>query len=163
MELLIIVSAVLVGVLGVIGSIVPVLPGPPLGLAALGLLYFLGPESVSSSLSSTLMWTMLAVTIVVTVLDYIVPAFFTKVSGGSKAASRGATVGMLVGIFFFPPLGMITGSFVGAFLAEAIVEGKTFTGSLKSAIGSFVGFLFGTGLKLTASGVMLYYIITAII
>ena len=41
MDLLIIVSAVLVGVLGVIGSIVPVLPGPPLGLAALGLLYFL--------------------------------------------------------------------------------------------------------------------------
>lgn len=163
MDLLIIVSAVLVGVLGVIGSIVPVLPGPPLSLVALGLLYFLAPESISASLSPTLMWTMLAVTIIVTVLDYIVPAFFTKVSGGSKAASRGATAGMLVGIFFFPPLGMITGSFIGAFLAEAIVEGKSFSGSLRSAFGSFIGFIFGTGLKLTASGVMLYYIIAAII
>ena len=52
---------------------------------------------------------MLIVTVIVTVLDYVVPGWLTRVTGGTKYASRGATAGMLVGILFFPPWGMIVG------------------------------------------------------
>ena len=102
---------------------------------------------------------MLGVTIVVSILDYLVPSYFTKVTGGSKAAGRGALIGMLVGIFIFPPWGMIVFSLLGAFLAELIFKKKRSTEALNAALGSFIGFIFGTGMKLAACGVMMYYII----
>ena len=132
--------AVILGIVGLVGCILPVIPGPP--LSWLGLL---------------LAW--LAVTLVVTVLDYIVPAWVTTKTGGSKAAGRGTLVGMIIGLIFFPPWGMIAGSFLGALLSEVLFAGRNVTDSIKPAFGSFLGFLLGTGLKLTASGVMLFYII----
>lgn len=106
---------------------------------------------------------MLIVTVIVTVLDYVVPGWLTRVTGGTKYASRGATAGMLVGILFFPPWGMIAGAFAGALVAELYWGEKKMAQGLKAALGSFLGFLLGTGAKLAASGVMLYYIIVALI
>ena len=106
---------------------------------------------------------MLIVTVVVTVLDYVVPGWLARVTGGTKYASRGATAGMLVGILFFPPWGMIAGAFIGALAAELYWGEKKMGQGLKAATGSFLGFLLGTGLKLAASGVMLYYIVIALI
>lgn len=148
------VLAIILGLLGLIGCILPVIPGPPLSWAALLLLYF--KEGSEMSLTFLLVW--LAITVAVTVLDYIIPAYFTKVTGGSKAAARGSLVGLFVGLIFFPPWGMILGSFLGALLAEMFISGNEMKKSLKSAFGSFLGFLFSTGLKLTCSGVMMYYI-----
>jgi hypothetical protein len=108
------------------------------------------------TLKFLLIW--LAITIIVTVLDYIVPAYFTKITGGSKIAARGSLVGMFIGIIFFPPTGMIVGAFLGAVLAEVIFNGKELRKSIKPALGSFLGFIFGTFLKLVASGLMLFYI-----
>ena len=109
--------------------------------------------------SFLLLWGIIAA--VVTVLDYLVPAYFTKLTGGSPAATRFALAGMLLGIVFFPPLGMILGAFLGALLGEILYNktDKGISGSLKPAFGSFLGFLFGIGLKLVASGIMMYYII----
>ena len=101
----------------------------------------------------------LAVAIVVTVLDYIVPSWITAKTGGSKAAARGTLVGLFLGLIFFPPWGMIAGSFIGALVSEIIFNGSDLQKSLKPAFGSFLGFLLSTGLKLTASGVMMFYII----
>jgi hypothetical protein len=70
---------------------------------------------------------------------------------------------MLVGILFFPPWGMILGAFIGALIAELYWGEKKMAQGLKAALGSFLGFLLGTGAKLAASGVMLYYIIIALI
>lgn len=80
-------------------------------------------------------------------------------AGGSKAAGRGSFVGLIVGLLFFPPWGMIVGSFLGALLAEVVFSGRTVTDSVRPALGSFLGFLLSTCLKLTASGVMLFYVI----
>ena len=102
---------------------------------------------------------MLGVTVLVSVLDYVVPAYLTKVTGGTKYAERGALAGLIIGAFIIPPFGMIILSFVGAFVCEIYYASKNTTEALKSAFGSFLGFIVGTGLKLMACGIMLYYII----
>lgn len=147
--------AVLLGIAGLVGCILPVLPGPPLSWVGLLLIFLTG----SSGMSTGLLIAWLVVTIVVTILDYVVPSWVTRKTGGSKTAARGTLVGLFIGLIFFPPWGMIAGSFLGALLSEVIFEGRDVTGSLKPAFGSFLGFLLSTGLKLTASGVMLFYII----
>ena len=95
---------------------------------------------------------------VVTVLDYVFPVWATKKFGGSKRGVWGATIGLVVGIFFFPPIGIIVGPFVGAFIGE-YTSPENKSNALKSAIGSFIGFLLGTGLKFAVSGVITYYFV----
>ena len=134
----------------------------PFGWVGLLIMYFLGGTNQAGeamTLRFLLIW--LAVTTVVVVLDYVVPAWFTRLTGGSKWAARGAMVGLVLGLFI-PPVGMILGSLAGAFLAELMCAEKGAADSVKSAFGAFLGFLSGTGIKLMASGVMLYYIIVYI-
>ena len=147
--------AVILGIVGLVGCILPVIPGPPLSWLGLLMVYLTGPEGMTTTF--LIVW--LAIAVVVTVLDYIVPSWVTRKTGGSKAAARGTLVGLVLGIIFFPPWGMIAGAFFGALLAEMIFNGRDMAGSLKPAFGSFLGFLLSTGLKLTASGVMMFYII----
>ena len=147
--------AVILGIVGLVGCILPVIPGPPLSWLGLMLVYLTHPEGMTTGL--LIFW--LVIAIVVTILDYIVPSWMTARTGGSKAAARGTLVGMILGIIFFPPWGMIAGSFLGALVSEVVFNGRDVMGSIKPAVGSFVGFLLSTGLKLTASGVMLFYIV----
>ena len=147
--------AVILGIVGLVGCILPVIPGPPLSWVGMLLIYLTHPEGMTLGLLLT--W--LGIALVVTVLDYVVPSWVTARTGGSKTAARGTFIGMILGIIFFPPWGMIAGSFLGALLSEVIFEGRDVMGSLKPAFGSFIGFLLSTGLKLTASGVMMFYIV----
>lgn len=159
MSVFLIILAVIAGVIGIVGSIMPGLPGPPVSWVGLLLAYFgrkMGDSDNEITLTFLLIW--FIIMIAVSILDYLVPAKFTKMAGGSKAASTGALIGLFAGIFI-PPIGMIVGSLLGAFLAEILVESKDVGAALKSSLGAFAGFLFGTGMKLIASGMMLYYII----
>ena len=159
MEIVIGIIAVIAGIIGIIGSIVPALPGPPLSWIGMLLLYFWGgTNGKGEEMSLAILLVMLGVTVLVSILDYVIPAYLTRVTGGSKYAERGATIGMIVGIFL-SPLGMILLSFLGAFLAEIFYARKQGGEALKSAFGSFLGFLAGTGLKLIACGIMMHYII----
>lgn len=157
MNVLIIIVAVVLGILGIVGSVAPALPGPPLSWLGLLIMYFFGGDPMT--VRFLFIW--LGITTLVTVLDYVMPMWFTKLTGGSKYAGWGALVGLFVGIFL-TPVGMIVGSLAGAFLAELMMANKDAKDSLKSAFGAFLGFLSTTGLKLIASGVMLYYIIVYI-
>ena len=160
MDILIGILAVLAGVIGVIGSILPALPGPPLTWVGMLLLYLWGGTNrAGENMSLTLLLIMFGATVVVSILDYIVPLYFTKLTGGTKYAGRGAMAGLVFGLFVVPPVGMILGSFLGAFLAELYYARKSTGDALKSAFGSFLGFLAGTGLKLVLCVVMMYYII----
>ncbi|MBR5035315.1 MAG: DUF456 domain-containing protein [Bacteroidales bacterium] len=145
--------ALIIALAGIIGCFLPVIPGPPLSWLSLLLLYFFGNGEMS--LKFLLIW--LGITIVVTILDYVVPSYFTRVTGGSKAAGRGSLVGLLAGLILFPPWGMIAGAFLGALLAEVLINRSAIADSVKPALGSFAGFFFGTFLKLVASGVMFWY------
>ena len=154
---ILIVLAVILAVIGIIGSIVPGLPGPPLSWVGL-LLAFLSHKLGGADMTLTFVLIWLGVTIIVSILDYTVPARFTKLAGGSKAGSQGALIGMIIGIFL-TPIGMIPCSLAGAFLAEMFQENKSATDALKASLGTFAGFLVGTGLKLIASVTMAYYIV----
>ena len=159
METFIAIAAIILGVVGIVGSVAPGLPGPPLSWFGMLLLYIWGSgtNAAGEPLSTTMLLVWLGIVIVISILDYIVPAYFTKATGGSKYGSRGAIAGLLIGLLV-PPIGMILGSLIGAFAAELLFAGKDTADSLKSALGAFAGFLFGTGLKLICSAVILYYI-----
>lgn len=138
----IVLGAVLL-LIGIIGCIVPMLPGPPLAWAGLLLGYF------SSYTEYGIIFLLVTGTIavIVQILDTFLPALMTKKTNGSKAASRGATVGIIVGLFM-GPFGVILGPFLGALIGELIHNSEDFNSALKVAWGSFLGFLCGTGLKL---------------
>ena len=156
-SIVLVILAVLLGIIGIIGSIVPAIPGPPISWVGL-LLAFLSHRmgGADMSLSFVLIW--LGVTVAVTVLDFIVPSRFTRMAGGTKAGSTGATIGMIIGMLF-TPIGMIPCSLIGAFEAEWVQEKKSAADAFKSALGTFLGFLVGTGLKLTASCFMMFHIL----
>ena len=160
METFVSVLAIVLGIVGIIGSVAPALPGPPISWVGLLVLYIWGSgaNGAGESLSTTLLLVWLGIVIVVSILDYFVPAYFTKVTGGSKAGGWGAVIGLFVGLIY-PPIGMILGSILGAFGAELVIAGKDPATSMKSAFGAFLGFMFGTGIKLICSAVMLFYII----
>lgn len=159
MSIALIVFAVILGVVGIIGSIVPGLPGPPISWIGL-LLAFFGRRIAESdneiTLTCLLIW--LAITLIVTVLDYIIPAKFTRMVGGTKAGSWGAMIGLLAGIIF-TYIGMIAGCFLGALIGELVFGKKEAGASFKSALGAFAGVMAGTGLKLITTVTMMFYII----
>lgn len=151
--------AVICGIIGILGSVVPGLPGPPVSWVGL-LLAFLakGVNGAGEPMSLTFLLIWLAVTVVVSVMDWVVPGMFTRVTGGHKSAGVGAVVGLIAGMFI-PPVGMIFGSLLGAFIAEFYIEDQGAWASFKSSIGAFLGFMFGTGIKLISSAMMMYYIV----
>ena len=159
MGTLLAVLAIILAVIGVVGAVAPGLPGPPLSWAGLLLVYLRhGTNGGGDEMSLKFLLFWLAVTVLVTVVDYLVPAWFTKLTGGSKYAGRGAIIGLFAGLLY-PPVGMIFGALIGAFVAELFFARKDGVESVKSSVGAFLGFLFGTGIKLVASGLMFYYII----
>ena len=111
MDIVISILAVLAGIIGIVGSILPALPGAPIGWVGMLLLYIWGNGTNASgdpmSTRTLIVWGV--VVAVVSVIDYIVPMYFTKVTGGSKYAERGAMAGLIIGIFL-TPIGMILGT-----------------------------------------------------
>lgn len=160
MEIAIVVAAILAGILGIAGSILPGLPGTPISWVGLLLLYIWGTGTNAygspMELQTLVIWGI--VVIVVSVVDYVVPMYFTKLTGGSKYAERGALLGLLAGIIL-TPIGMIAGSFLGAFLAEVYWGNKPSKDAFVAALGSFLGFILGTGIKTIASCLILWQII----
>ena len=149
----------LLTVAGLVGCVLPVLPGPP--LSWLGLL-LLSIAQDWSPYGGRFLLLLAVVAVVVTVLDYVVPGWGAKKAGASRAGVWASVLGMLAGMIWFPPFGMILGSFVGAVLGELLV-GRSGGASLKAAWGVFVGTIAGIILKLTASGVMTYYFVAGLL
>lgn len=154
MDILISILAILAGIIGIAGSILPGLPGTPVSWIGLLILYIWGPEDMQ--LKTLIIWGV--VVAIVSVVDYVVPMWFTKVTGGSKYAERGAIAGLILGIIF-TPIGMILGSFLGALISEWYYSRKGFGQALKAAIGSFLGFITGTGLKTIVACLIMWKIV----
>ncbi|MEL7268121.1 MAG: DUF456 domain-containing protein [Bacteroidota bacterium] len=152
MDIALLVLGFLLTLVGILGSFLPVLPGPP--VSWLGLLLLHLTDAVPDD------WWFLgltaAVAILVFVLDYIVPAMGTKKFGGSKAGMWGTVIGLLVAIFFpiLGVFGIVIWPFVGALVGEILNKADNKT-ALKAAFGSFIGFLTGTFLKFVLAIVFL--------
>ena len=130
-------------VVGILGSFLPVLPGPPISWVGLLLLYL----TTAVEMNYWILGGTLFFAIVVAILDYVIPAQGTKRFGGSSYGVWGTNIGLLVGILTPIPLGFIIGPFVGAFVGELIYNSKDGRRALKAAIGSFLGFLASTFMK----------------
>jgi hypothetical protein len=155
-DIFLLVIAFLFLIIGIIGCIVPGLPGTPIAYA--GLWIAQATDRVDFSWQMLLVWGI--VTIVISVLDYVVPAWGTKRFGGTKWGVWGSTIGVFVGLFF-GAVGVILGPLVGAIIGE-LIAGKELPAALKAGWGSFIGILFGTIIKLIACGLMTVALIQAI-
>jgi uncharacterized protein YqgC (DUF456 family) len=136
MEFVLILSGVICTVIGVIGCIFPAIPGPPLSYAALILLQFAKEEPV---FSNSFLVKLAILTIVVSLGDYF-----------------RAMIGMMAGIIFFPPFGMILGIFIGAIVGE-LIAGKENSMALKAGLATFIGSMTAVLIKLSLSVVMAFY------
>jgi len=152
-DYILLIFSIILLILGIIGCLVPVLPGPPLTYLGLILLHF----TKFADFSSAFLIVMAAIAVVVTILDYIVPVWGTKKFGGSKYGTRGAAVGLVIGLFLGPP-GIIIGPFIGAVVGELIFK-DDMKYAIKAGFGSLLGFLTGIGLKLAASFIMTFYFV----
>lgn len=156
MDIVLLVLAFFMMLIGLIGCIVPGLPGTP--IAYIGLWIAQATEKIHFSWQFLLIWGI--VVVIISVLDYVVPAWGTKHYGGTKWGVWGSTIGVFVGLFF-GAMGVIFGPLVGAVIGE-LISGKQLNDALKAGWGSFVGILFGTILKLIACGLMTVALIQAI-
>lgn len=134
-------------ILGIIGAFLPILPGPITGWVGLLLLHL--TKTIPQN------WTFLGITlgvaVLIYILDFIIPALGTKKFGGTKYGMYGTTIGLLIGILFFGPLGIIMGPFIGALVGELMYDSKDSKRAFRAAYGSFIGFLFSTGIKFIVS------------
>jgi len=144
--------------LGLAGSILPILPGPPLSFIGLFLLALL--KHFSPPLTPTLVIILAIVTIIVTVMDYIIPLMGAKRYGASKWGVWGSVLGMAIGIFW-SPFAMVVGAFIGAVVVEWLI-GKNKGEALRAGWGVVMGTLFATILRLGVSGMMTYYFVLAL-
>ena len=154
MDALLSVLAFVFAAIGLIGCVVPVIPGVLLSYA--GLLCAWGASY--SQISASSLWIWLAITLLVTAADYFLPGWMTRRFGGSRAGAVGATIGVFIGIFI-PPVGIVLGPFVGAVCGELLHDRDDFPKALRVGFGSFLAFIVGTGLKLATSLAMLFLII----
>ena len=144
MDIFLLILGFILMLIGIIGSFLPILPGPPISWVGLLLLHF------TSAINMT--WTFLGITLAIALLvfalDYVIPAIGTKKFGGTKAGVIGTTVGLVVALIFpvFGPFGIIIWPFIGALVGELLNKADKKTAT-KAAFGSFLGFLTGTFMK----------------
>lgn len=142
MEIFLFILSALLIIVGVIGAVVPALPGPPLGYVGLLLLQL--TDKVQFSVSFLVGWGI--ATQAVTILDFYLPIWTTKKIGGSKAGINGSIIGMIVGIIF-TPIGMILGTLLGAIVGE-LVGGASGDKAIRSGFATFIGTMLSIGIKL---------------
>lgn len=158
MDFLLIVLGATLLLLGVAGAVLPVLPGPPLSYLGLLCLHF--TERYQFSSKFLVFWAVIAIGVYL--LDQVIPAWGTKKFGGSKHGVWGSVIGLVIGMVFLGPLGIIVGPFLGAIVGE-LLGGKRSSQALRSGIGALMGFLAGTILKLIVSGMLCWYFLKELI
>ena len=157
LDIILIILGVLCLITGLMGCILPFLPGPPVAYLGLVLLHF--TDKVQYTTTQLIVW--LLIVVVVQILDYFTPMLGSKYSGGSKWGNWGCIIGTLIGLLFLP-WGVIFGPFLGAVIGE-LLGNKEFSQALRSGVGSLIGFLLGTFLKFVVCGYFCYQFIVGFI
>ncbi len=155
--ILITIGTVLV-IIGIIGCILPALPGVPLNYIAIVLLQFTSKTNFSTEF--LIAWGIII--IIVQLLDYYIPIWGTKKLGGGPYGVWGSAIGMILGLFIFPPWGFIILPFVCAVAGE-ILDNKEFKVALKAGFGAFVGFIAGIIMKLTVAIILSFFFFREVI
>jgi uncharacterized protein YqgC (DUF456 family) len=150
-----IIIGLILAIAGMIGCILPIIPGPVLSFSSLILLSW---AKSWQSFSQTFLIVMGILTGLLLLSDYVAPALGAKKYGASKRGLWGSAIGMIIGIFFIPPWGMIVGAFIGALTGE-LAAGKSGRKALRAGWGILIGNVLATGLKLAFTAVVLFYYI----
>lgn len=150
MDIILLILGFVLMIAGILGSILPILPGIPLSWTGLLILHL----TVAVPMDFIFLGITLIVTIIIFLMQYLIPAAGTKYFGGSRRGMVGATIGLVVGIFIPIPLGILIGSFLGAFIGE-ISNRSTSKTALRAAFGSFIGFMASTFMEFFVSGIFL--------
>ena len=167
MDIVLIVLGAICLLIGLLGSVLPVLPGVPLSYLGLWLLHW--TDRASFSWQFLTVWAV--VVLVIQLLDYFIPAWGTKKFGGTKWGVWGSTIGLLLG-FLMGPLGIVLGPFVGAVVGELLYfnqhpeapqQQTPFNRALRAGFGSFIGLLAGTIIKIVCCGMMIFYFVKELI
>ncbi len=153
MDIILIVVAVVCLIGGLIGSVLP-LPGPPLSFLGMLLIHY----TDQFQFSRTLLYSFGFVTVVVSLLDYYVPIWGIKKFGGTNYGIWGSTIGVAVGFFVVPAVGVFLGAFLGALIGELIGK-MPIQQALKAAFGSFLGFLSGIFMKVVLCLAMIVVVV----
>lgn len=139
-------------ILGLLGTILPVLPGLLLSLCGL-LIYKFG---LDAPLSIAYIWIFVLLTLISTVLNYIIPAKTNKKFGGTRYGSIGSVIGTLVGMFCIPlPFGFLIGMLAGVFLGELLHDINDKKKAWNSVKGAIIGFFLGAGFNFIVAMAML--------
>ena len=146
MDFIIIIIVILLLLIGLIGCIIPALPGPPISFLGLLVFHFF----TSYNLEEDTLWLLAAVVVAITFLDYWLQVYGVKKFGGGRKAINGTIIGLVLGLFFLP-FGVIIGPFVGAFLGAKMEAKEDTNRAIKIALGALAGFLGGTVLKFAVS------------
>jgi len=158
MDIFLIVISFLFMALGIIGSFIPVLPGPLTSWVGLLILHLTNAIPMN--------WSFLIITFIIALgiwlLDYVIPAMGTKRFGGSRAGIIGTSIGLIIGLIAPIPGGIIIGPFLGALIGELINKSE-FNKAVKAAVGSFLGFLASTFVKFIVSIIYLGFFIIKLI
>jgi len=137
MDYLLLILSLIFIILGYVGAFVPGLSGPPLAWVAILLIYFVNNIQVP-------LWVLIVTGVIAglsLLLEWIIPAYGTKIFNGSKYGIRGSYIGMIIGIIVPIPFGFLIGSFLGAFIGELYMDPKDQSRALKAAFGTLIGFL----------------------
>lgn len=157
LDTFLLILGILLLILGFVGSILPFLPGPPLAYLSFICLQLSSHKPFSTSF--LIGWALMVC--LVLLLDYLIPIWGTKRFGGTKGGTWGANIGLIAGMFLFPPFGLILGPLVGAFAGE-LLNKQEVDKALRSALGSFLGFLAGTLMKSALCVIMAFLFIRAV-
>ena len=149
-------------VVGLVSCVLPPLPGPPIAYIALIIGHYALNETVD--LPIWILITYAIITIIVLIVDNFIPIWGTKKFGGTKAGIRGSFIGLLVGVFLSPfgGISIIICPFLGAMIGE-LIAGQEFSLAIKSGIGSFVGFLLTSGIKIILVVMMCFHFFKAVL
>jgi uncharacterized protein YqgC (DUF456 family) len=149
MDIFLLILGFLLTLLGIVGSFLPILPGPITGW--FGLLLLFSTNIIPKD------WTFLGITlaiaVLILVLDYIIPAIGTKRFGGSKYGVYGTTIGLIIGLLSPIPFGILIGAFFGALIGELLYDSNDTNRAIKASFGAFIGFLASATIKFSIATV----------
>tara|TARA_B100000780_G_scaffold56132_1_gene35428 strand:+ start:9227 stop:9718 length:492 start_codon:yes stop_codon:yes gene_type:complete len=151
MDQLLVILGLILCIVGLIGSFIPIIPGP--------ITSWLGLLSISFTSYVELNYSFLLISFIIAALvfliDIIIPILGLKKFGGTKKGMIGATIGLLLGLFIVGPFGILIGPFIGALSAEMLGNLK-FGEAIKASVGTLIGFIVGITMKFSIS--LVYFI-----
>ena len=149
--------AVVMVIIGLIGVVMPALPGHMLILAGL----IVG--AWANGFTRVGVWTLVVLGVIALAsygVDFVAVALGAKRLGASPRAMTGAALGTIAGLFFGLP-GVIVGPFVGAVIGE-LTTNRDFAKAGKAGVAAWIGFAIGTAVKVALAFLMIGIFLVAL-